>query len=74
MSLSVVFKHTCGWEVGRWQRRQRAVGWREGGDFSPLGDKKMRKVIAVGGRTTMQTEIYVGTIGVYTLCRGDLLS
>ena len=31
--------------------------------------KKMRKVIAVGGRTTMQTEIYVGTTGVY---RGDL--
>ena len=43
MSLSVVFKHTCGWEVGRWQRRQRAVGWREGGDFSPLGDKKDEK-------------------------------
>ena len=43
MSLSVVFKHTCGWEVGRWQRRQRAVGWREGADFSPLRDKKDEK-------------------------------
>ena len=48
MSLSVVFKHTCGWEVGRWQRRQRAAGWREGGDLCPLGEKKDEKGYSSG--------------------------
>ena len=48
MRLSVVFKHTCVWEVGRWQRRQRAVGWREGGDLFPLGDKKNEKGYSSG--------------------------
>ena len=32
MSLSVVFKHTCGWEVGRWQHRQ-GLGVEGGGRF-----------------------------------------
>ena len=48
MNLSVVFKHTCGWEVGRWQHRQRAVGWREGGDLPPLGEKEDEKVFNSG--------------------------
>ena len=50
MRLSVVFKHTCGSEVGRWQRRQRAVGWRELGDLSPLGDKKDEKGYSCGSK------------------------
>ena len=29
-----------GWGVGRWQSRQSAAGWREGGDLFRLGDKK----------------------------------
>ena len=42
----------------------------ERGEISLLSEtRKMRKVIPEGGRMTMQTEIYVGTMGVY---RGDL--
>ena len=57
---------------GKWAGGSVGRGQRGGGgvEICVLSErKKMRKVIAVGGRTTMQTEIYVGTIGVYT---GDL--
>ena len=40
--------HLSGWEVSRWQRGQRAVGWRKGGDLSPLGDKKDEKGYSSG--------------------------
>ena len=40
--------HLSGWEVSRWQHRQRAMGWREVGDLSPLGDKKDEKAYSSG--------------------------
>ena len=57
---------------GKWAGGSVGRGQRGGGrgEICVLSErKKMRKVIAVGGRTTMQIEIYVGTIGIY---RGDL--
>ena len=57
---------------GKWAGGSVGRGQRGGGrgEICVLSEtKKMRKITPEGGRMIMQTEIYVGTIGVYT---GDL--